>query len=365
MCMLIVGTAQQIRDTVLGTPRLLESIIHRNPDGIGAMFMTRAGLPYAVKRAALPDAEYARAWLDSTLPGNGAPCAVHARYATHGKVDRENCHPFELDGGYFMHNGVLHIDTSADTSKSDTRHYMERYLAGRTQTLLSDHYGRELVGEHIDGNKFAWLSPDGHIYVVNRAQGFEWGDVWFSNTYALDMSIIDPTYRVYTTTGDPRAAKTLSHVAESYYGADGAGGHATSILRWAVGYESADPGAFADETLGDWDVDTLPILSVDDVLECLEECGVCEVVYALHDRFGAPAPFADADAGTAGAPALEARAVEAVMQCDPAALADIEDTGYSFYVALAIAMLLEWGQPEDRELEADVEDYESMMACDR
>ncbi len=46
-------------------------------------------------------------------------CIIHMRYATHGSISRHNCHPFEENGVYFAHNGILPIDSVNDMTDSE------------------------------------------------------------------------------------------------------------------------------------------------------------------------------------------------------------------------------------------------------
>lgn len=46
---------------------------------------------------------------------------MHCRYATHGSICQRNCHGFEKDDMYFMHNGVLgDVDVRGDKTDSET-----------------------------------------------------------------------------------------------------------------------------------------------------------------------------------------------------------------------------------------------------
>lgn len=54
-------------------------------------------------------------------------CIIHFRFATHGSVKIENCHPFCCDDIYFAHNGVLPIDSENDMTDSEI--CLRRYIA--------------------------------------------------------------------------------------------------------------------------------------------------------------------------------------------------------------------------------------------
>jgi glutamine amidotransferase len=116
---------------------------------------------------------------------------IHFRYATHGKADIGNCHPFTiLDGEYaVMHNGVIPIDCSSNPARSDTWHYCERILTPMLAENSGDFTNPEfakLIGEHVGiTNKLTILRHDGASIIVNADQGETIDGMWFSNLYSL------------------------------------------------------------------------------------------------------------------------------------------------------------------------------------
>jgi hypothetical protein len=118
---------------------------------------------------------------------------------THGDIDLDNCHPYEvlnrLEHGidlWLMHNGILSTGNKADESKSDTWHYIEDYL----KPLLSANPDfafhpsfSEIVGDHIgSSNKFILMDNEGRQAVINHGSGVHWAGLWLSNTYAWSAS---------------------------------------------------------------------------------------------------------------------------------------------------------------------------------
>ena len=51
--------------------------------------------------------------------GDDEDCIIHFRLATQGSICRANCHPFEKDGVYFAHNGVLRTLPVNDMTDSE------------------------------------------------------------------------------------------------------------------------------------------------------------------------------------------------------------------------------------------------------
>ncbi|NBS71570.1 hypothetical protein EBT31_22060 [bacterium] len=108
---------------------------------------------------------------------------------THGKIDFDNCHPYEVTPTIYMaHNGVLSTGNDADDSRSDTWHFIN-YVLGPTLTadgeLLLDNGWQQFVGAMIGAsNKFGFMTANGDAVIINRKSGVEFQGAWLSNTYA-------------------------------------------------------------------------------------------------------------------------------------------------------------------------------------
>jgi hypothetical protein len=91
-----------------------------------------------------------------------------------------------------MHNGILSTGNKADTSKSDTWHYIKDYL--RPMLALNPDYAftpafADIIGSHIgSSNKFVLMDEQGRQAVVNQDAGVYWSGLWLSNTYAWSAS---------------------------------------------------------------------------------------------------------------------------------------------------------------------------------
>jgi hypothetical protein len=118
---------------------------------------------------------------------------------THGNIDMENCHPYEVlnrdEHGidlWLMHNGVLHTDNKADITKSDTWHYIRDYLRPILEYNPDFAFHpafAELIGDHIGSNRFVMMDNNGRQVVINEEQGVYWGGRWLSNTYAWSAPV--------------------------------------------------------------------------------------------------------------------------------------------------------------------------------
>jgi predicted glutamine amidotransferase len=115
----------------------------------------------------------------------------HARYATHGVKNEENCHPFQVGDDtdtVLAHNGVLDTFIGKDDKRSDTRIFAEDTLPklGGVRALEDENLYRMIEG-WASGSKIAVLTtnPDSQfqLYLINERLG-TWDDngVWWSNS---------------------------------------------------------------------------------------------------------------------------------------------------------------------------------------
>jgi hypothetical protein len=144
MCLIVRGRVSDLLNLDLARAQSC------NSDGWGIHTSRKVRYSFDIKDYAIED----------TLCriSQNAVATIHFRFATHGTVDRDNCHPFDLGGGdWLMHNGVLSGDHFDHEVMSDT-HMLARALrdCGRIgrDTLLrtiseSDSYY---------GNRFCVLS---------------------------------------------------------------------------------------------------------------------------------------------------------------------------------------------------------------
>jgi glutamine amidotransferase len=114
----------------------------------------------------------------------------HARYATHGVKNDDNCHPFKVGGRddtYLAHNGILDIEIHATDKRSDTRIFAEDTLPtiGGVKALDDDNVWK-IISKWASGSKVAILTLDPsageQCYIINESSGFWDNDgMWWSN----------------------------------------------------------------------------------------------------------------------------------------------------------------------------------------
>lgn len=192
MCLLVTQSATSPQLTA----KWLTDFHEANADGVGVMYVENGEL---VVEKLLPKtaSDFINFYHNHI---EGRDCAFHLRMKTHGHIDMENCHPYEVlnkpEHGidlWLMHNGVLHTDNKADITKSDTWHYIRDYLRPILEHNPDFAFHPafvELIGDHIGtGNKFVLMDNNGRQVVINQEQGVYWGGRWLSNTYAWSAPV--------------------------------------------------------------------------------------------------------------------------------------------------------------------------------
>lgn len=124
----------------------------------------------------------------------GVPHAMHLRWRTRGKIEKEFCHPFRAshEGAdqevYMMHNGTfLDIETKKD--ESDTHVFASR-MQGITRDygtdmLFTESFLRRVEKDIKSWNKVIFLRGDGKVSIMNPSEWHVVDGLWMSNTYSL------------------------------------------------------------------------------------------------------------------------------------------------------------------------------------
>lgn len=172
----------------------LADFYKKNSDGIGIM-SAKDNIIYTAKMVPRNLDDFIQFYRERA---DGKACVLHMRFKTHGDIDLENCHPYEVFGEesgyplYIMHNGVLKTGNAADITKSDTWHYIRDYIIPALKadpTQFMSEWFMAFVESHIGyNNKFAMMDAFGNLVIFNKDSGEMWGDVWMSNTYAWDAA---------------------------------------------------------------------------------------------------------------------------------------------------------------------------------
>lgn len=162
----------------------LQDFYNKNPDGFGAI--VKHGDTVKTVKSVGAIAEIIELY-KAEVEGNEA--IIHFRMKTHGEVNTDNCHPYEVVPGLWMaHNGVLSTGNDEDKSMSDTWHYIKNFIAPiikQDKSMLFNPAFQALISDHIGrNNKFGFMDESGKIVIINKSSGITHKGVWYSNTYA-------------------------------------------------------------------------------------------------------------------------------------------------------------------------------------
>jgi len=164
--------------------KYLRTAWERNKDGAGIMYC-EGGRLIIEKRFGKLKVLIAAYQAIHRRVGAVSPIVVHFRFATHGTIGAENCHPFALSGGDvgLAHNGILAYEPVWNSDESDTAQFCRVVLGNRSaDDLMSDTMRVWLADIIGTGNKFVLLDRNARMSIVNESFGL-WDDgVWYSNT---------------------------------------------------------------------------------------------------------------------------------------------------------------------------------------
>lgn len=173
------------------------SCFKANPHGAG-FAIARGGGKVEVSKGFFNVEDFFKAW-DAT-DTRDFDALIHFRVATHGKISKDNCHPFHFkgkDGNEFaaIHNGVLsefgrRSRSAIKDDKSDSRLFTEKVLTPIAlhdpDALFENRPVKTFMEVGIGKwNKVCILDSTGRFNILNEGQG-DWiqedgGKVWYSN----------------------------------------------------------------------------------------------------------------------------------------------------------------------------------------
>ena len=183
MCLLVVASPNS-------TPKKkdLECASCNNPHGFGFAVITPNGI---VTGRGMSAKKVINKFLEVRKQYPDSYAMFHARFATHGVKNEDNCHPFKVPSNpdtYLAHNGILDIDIKAGDRRSDTRIFAEDTLpAMGGVTALDDDHVWAMVSKWSSGSKIVIFTLDPtakeQCYIINESAG-HWDDdgMWWSNT---------------------------------------------------------------------------------------------------------------------------------------------------------------------------------------
>jgi glutamine amidotransferase len=166
-----------------------------NPDGAGFAYYDPALKRVVIQRGYF---SFDELWADLVpIMDDNCPLILHFRWATHGDVNVENCHPFMLSDGALIHNGIItgmgtstykskyytppvgQCETECSDDRSDTREFVEDYLCDMGMPDLRA--AKKLIEHTIGYSKLVTIHNDGSVIIFNEDMGHWRNGVWYSN----------------------------------------------------------------------------------------------------------------------------------------------------------------------------------------
>lgn len=173
-----------------------------NPDGFG--FAIHAGVAIIKDH----DMDFEKLWIrwtDLRKSYFNSVAMFHFRIATHGTLDVDNCHPFDVGNTLDVvlgHNGILPLAMPVHEVRSDSKLFAEIILPAMGGVCALDN--RETfknLEEWAFGSKLVILSADPKSlydwYIINESDGYWDYGMWWSNKsyiYSYAPAYVDYGY---------------------------------------------------------------------------------------------------------------------------------------------------------------------------
>lgn len=193
---------------------LAESILKdchtANPHSIGYMFVQKSKI---VIRKFLKWEDFLPVYhVDHAAHGATKDFVIHFRIATSGKIDLDNCHPFEVTSNTAMvHNGIISC-TPGDAELNDTRKFCEAIAPLLSKEGVWEHkFFWTMILETIGTyNKLVFMRADGSIKIVGESKGTWKEGVWFSNMSWDRTPVVVHSYGNYPKSYSPNKCATCA-----------------------------------------------------------------------------------------------------------------------------------------------------------
>jgi len=176
-----------ITKTIHGKPdwQAADRAARRNPDGYGIAWPGKGGRPSILKSL---DWKPIRA-KGLALQAENKPFILHMRFATHGAVNKSNCHPFRIDahGLVMAHNGVI-TTLEVPQGMSDSRVLGKHLNESMPNGFLSSPEEINYVTQIAQSSRLSFMDVNGNLFFVNEDLGVWQDGVWYSQPYAVSRA---------------------------------------------------------------------------------------------------------------------------------------------------------------------------------
>ncbi len=180
----------------------IEKIIKKNPHGWGVSYINDNG-QLVVEKSMNMDSS-----LDTIrrLESENKEFIYHARWATHGEKNEENCHPFKVHNGVMFHNGKM-VVPEWNNKMSDSWHFSHKVtkLLNKKKKSLDDvveKYCKTTVGQ----SRLAFMLRDGSVVKYgtwheidgSSYSKLDWKYTYYNNNQAWNYWSASEEYEDYT-----------------------------------------------------------------------------------------------------------------------------------------------------------------------
>lgn len=179
----------------------LSNCFDNNPDGAGFTYICTdvTGFSKLMVKKSMDYDTFLRQYKRAFKNNPESPFLIHFRVATHGTIDRFNCHPFRINKSMaFIHNGII-SGVGVDRFKSDTQLFNEKVLKTLPKGWDKCLGITTLLEKFLTGSKLATLDIEGNVNIYNESAG-HWKDgVWYSNhSYSYKKGLYSTATYVHT-----------------------------------------------------------------------------------------------------------------------------------------------------------------------
>lgn len=209
MCLIV----HKFDDKAEFTSQQFESMVNTNKDGLGIMYREEGRIK--VEKCLGTAKEMKNLWEKHNKRNH---YVMHARFKTHGAIDLDNCHPYEvlnMDKGdpidlYMVHNGVINGIKDVNPKMSDTWNFVEGIIKPMAKAdiklLWNNEYIQYAIDRMIGSSKLVFMRSDDDCeyftLTVNEKAGDRVNGCWLSNLHSTGnyrTTSYDPVTRKETT----------------------------------------------------------------------------------------------------------------------------------------------------------------------